>query len=223
MRWELTVHSLCYVTSYKHSHVFDSDPSGPTYQTFIRKNDEITLQTAALLNPSQSYSAFLSTDSVAILDTDADFILGSPSYSPSEIHARWGEPVDDPDETNMCCDFVPNPFKFGFCVTCQKQHDITCSGLIMSKKEFKKIARPAVAKTAANAANNPAALNASKSEVIEPRESDVDLALLLKQRRDILTKLERMQHQETKKDRTNSRRTKYSFVYFLNPYTDIHV
>jgi hypothetical protein len=137
---------------------------------------------------------------------DSDCILGSPPDSPTVIHARWGEPVDDPDEESVCTEYQPNPFKLGFCVNCQKQHDVTDSGDVVSKKEYKKIARPTVAKSAANALDNPAALaNAPASAVdaspsLPPggRESDVDLAALLQQRREVLLKLNRLEQEKAR-------------------------
>lgn len=131
---------------------------------------------------------------------DSDCILGSPPDSPTMIHARWGEPVDDPDEESVCTEFRPNPFKLGFCVNCQKQHEVTDGGSVVEKKEYKKIARPVISKTAANAAENPAAVR--YTERMEPqadRESDVDLAALLRQRRDILMKLSKIDQEQAKK------------------------
>ncbi|TMW64793.1 hypothetical protein Poli38472_008960 [Pythium oligandrum] len=131
---------------------------------------------------------------------DTDLILMSPPDSPDSpnvIHARWGEPADDPDESEICTDYRPNPFKKGFCINCQKQHDVTESGEVVTQKEYKKIARPTVSKTAANAADNPLAV-----ENLTPRnrESDVDLGALLRQRRDILLKLSKMESEKKRKE-----------------------
>jgi hypothetical protein len=139
---------------------------------------------------------FLGGDPIAMLTIDSDLILGSPPDSPSVIHARWGEPVDDPDEQGVCHEFKPNPFKLGFCVNCQKQHDIAESGEVVEKKKFKKIARPAVAKTATSALDNPAAL---KNATYHHKESDVDLALLLKHRRDTLLELSKLEKEKAKR------------------------
>jgi len=114
------------------------------------------------------------------------------------IHARWGEPVDDPEEEGICTDFEPNPFKLGFCINCQKQHEVQDNGKVAEKKEFKKIARPAVAKTAASALDNPAALQNARK--FQQRESDVDLAALLRQRRDILLKLNKLEQAKAKRN-----------------------
>lgn len=137
---------------------------------------------------------YLSTDTdrdLELTTMDSDLILASPPESPTVIHARWGEPVDDPDEEGVCTEFKPNPFKLGFCINCQKQHDVNANGDVESTKEYKKITRPTIAKYAANALDNPAAvLN------ITPRSQDaddVDLGELLKQRRDILAKLGQLQ------------------------------
>lgn len=126
---------------------------------------------------------------------DSDLILGSPINSPSMIHARWGEPVDDPDEESVCTDYRANPFKLGFCVNCQKQHDVTTGGDVVSEKNYKKISRPATSKTAANALDNPAAV---ENAPMPKRESDVDLAALLRQRRDILLKLSKLDQEKAK-------------------------
>nr|CCA18180.1 conserved hypothetical protein [Albugo laibachii Nc14] len=150
-------------------------------------------------------------DSVEILDFDSDLILGSPMDSPSVIHARWGEPVEDPEQMNTCMDFVPNPFKLGFCVNCQKQHEVTSTGDVVFTKEFKKICRPAVSKTAASALDNPAALNNILLAENE-RESDVDLALILRQRRDILLRLKRME-QDRKVAKPTSKRALSRSMY----------
>ncbi|GLD93460.1 hypothetical protein PINS_up002052 [Pythium insidiosum] len=131
----------------------------------------------------------MSHEPIELTHFDSDCILGTPPDSPSVIHARWGEPVDDPEESAVCTEFVANPFKLGFCVNCQKQHDVKENGDVVSEKEYKKIARPAVSKTAANALDNP---DAVKNLTPRGRESDVDLAALLKQRRDILLKLSKM-------------------------------
>lgn len=133
-----------------------------------------------------------------LVHLDSDCILQSPNESPKSptvIHARWGEPAEDPEEKEVCTEYRPNPFKLGFCVNCQKQHDVNENGDVASQKEYKKIARPTVSKTAANALDNPAAV-----ENLTPRnrESDVDLAALLQQRRDILLKLTKIEQEKTK-------------------------
>lgn len=133
---------------------------------------------------------------IELMHFDSDCILGSPLNSPSVIHARWGEPVDDPDEESVCTEFRPNPFKLGFCVNCQKQHDVTDGGDVVSEKNYKKIARPVTSRTAANALDNPAALD--NAPMPKDRESDVDLAALLAQRRDILLKLGKLEQEKAK-------------------------
>jgi hypothetical protein len=130
---------------------------------------------------------------------DSDCILQSPFDSPTSptvIHARWGEPADDPEKEEVCTEYRPNPFKLGFCVNCQKQHDVNENGDVAAEKEYKKIARPVVPKSAANALDNPAAV-----ENLTPRnrESDVDLTALLQQRRDILLKLTQMEQDKARK------------------------
>ncbi|DAZ94851.1 TPA: hypothetical protein N0F65_012540 [Lagenidium giganteum] len=142
---------------------------------------------------------YLAAVPIEMTHFDSDLILGSPLNSPSVIHARWGEPVDDPDEVSMCQDFQPNPFKLGFCVNCQKQHDVTTNGDVVAQKNYKKIARPAVAKTAASALDNPAALQKMAQPSNTSRESDVDLALLLRQRRDILMKLNKLDQEKARR------------------------
>uniref|UniRef100_K3WUG7 Uncharacterized protein n=1 Tax=Globisporangium ultimum (strain ATCC 200006 / CBS 805.95 / DAOM BR144) TaxID=431595 RepID=K3WUG7_GLOUD len=139
---------------------------------------------------------------IELMHFDSDCILGSPLNSPSVIHARWGEPVDDPDEESVCTEFRPNPFKLGFCVNCQKQHDVTAGGDVVSEKNYKKIARPVVSKTAANALDNPAALENAPAPK-ESRESDVDLAALLAQRRDILLKLGKLEQEKAMRATTH--------------------
>ncbi|RLN26475.1 hypothetical protein BBJ28_00020597 [Nothophytophthora sp. Chile5] len=147
---------------------------------------------------------YLAGDPVDLQPFDCDAILGSPINSPlnspSVIHARWGEPVDDPDEENVCTDFRPNPFKLGFCVNCQKQHDVDADGEVVAMKEYKKIARPTIAKYAANALDLPDAVppptRASISHLPEGgRESDIDLAQLLTQRREVLMRLNQIESQ----------------------------
>ncbi|RLN87336.1 hypothetical protein BBJ28_00016623 [Nothophytophthora sp. Chile5] len=147
---------------------------------------------------------YLAGDPVDLQPFDCDAILGSPLNSPlnspSVIHARWGEPVDDPDEENVCTDFRPNPFKLGFCVNCQKQHDVDADGEVVAMKEYKKIARPTIAKYAANALDLPDAVppptRASISHLPEGgRESDIDLAQLLTQRREVLMRLNQIESQ----------------------------
>ncbi|KAG7394084.1 hypothetical protein PHYBOEH_005844 [Phytophthora boehmeriae] len=158
---------------------------------------------------------YLAGDPIELQPFDSDCILGSPLNSPSVIHARWGEPVDDPDEENVCMDFVPNPFKLGFCVNCMKQHDVMDDGEVAEKKEYKKIARPTISKTAANALDNPSAIPIPRSSITmmmdSGRESDIDLAQLLAQRRDVLMKLDqldldrkRLQQQQTELKRQKS-------------------
>lgn len=146
---------------------------------------------------------------IELMHFDSDCILGSPINSPSVIHARWGEPVDDPDEESVCTDFRPNPFKLGFCVNCQKQHEVTTTGAVVSEKNYKKIARPVTSKTAANALDNPAALeNAPEPK----RESDVDLTALLRQRRDILLKLSKLDQEKAKTNALISSTTSKSTI-----------
>lgn len=142
---------------------------------------------------------YINQDTMDLMHVDSDCILQSPFDSPSSptvIHARWGEPADDPEEKEVCTEYRPNPFKLGFCVNCQKQHDVNENGDVAKSKEYKKIARPTVSKSAANALDNPAAV-----ENLTPRsrESDVDLAALLQQRRDILLKLTKMEQEKSKK------------------------
>lgn len=140
---------------------------------------------------------YLGGGDIELTHFDSDCILGSPPDTPTVIHARWGEPVDDPDEESVCTEYQPNPFKLGFCVNCQKQHDVSDGGDVASTKEYKKITRPTVAKYAANALDNPAAVaNAPLPSPQHPpggRESDVDLAALLQQRREVLLKLKRLE------------------------------
>lgn len=146
---------------------------------------------------------------IELMHFDSDCILGSPINSPSVIHARWGEPVDDPDEESVCTEFRPNPFKLGFCVNCQKQHEVTTTGAVVSEKNYKKIARPVTSKTAANALDNPAALDNAP----EPkRESDVDLTALLRQRRDILLKLSKLDQEKAKTNALISSTTSKSTI-----------
>lgn len=139
---------------------------------------------------------YLAGDPIELQPFDSDCILGSPPNSPSVIHARWGEPVDDPDEENVCTDFVPNPFKLGFCTNCMKQHDVREDGEVVEMKEYKRIARPTISKTAANALDNPSAIPIPRSSITMMeaggRESDIDLAQLLAQRRDVLSKLNQL-------------------------------
>ncbi|KAE8900158.1 hypothetical protein PF005_g21709 [Phytophthora fragariae] len=145
---------------------------------------------------------YLAGDPFELQPFDADCILGSPINSPSVIHARWGEPVDDPDEENLCTDFQPNPFKLGFCINCMKQHDVKEDGEVASMKEYKRIARPTIAKTAANALDNPSAIPIPRSSISMMseggRESDIDLAQLLAQRRDVLMKLNQLDQEKAK-------------------------
>ena len=115
--------------------------------------------------------------------------LGTPP-SPVEIHARWGEPADNPDEYSVCTDFEPNPFKLGFCRNCQRQHKVTTGGHVESIKVSNKIARPAVSKTATNA---------SQQDV--DRESDVDLAALLRERHRALANLARASKSKSRRHR----------------------
>lgn len=143
---------------------------------------------------------YLAGDPFELQPFDADCILGSPINSPSVIHARWGEPVDDPDEENLCLDFSPNPFKVGFCINCMKQHDVKENGEVATRKEYKRIARPTISKTAANALDNPSAIPIARSSITMMsdggRESDIDLAQLLAQRREVLARLNKLNHQK---------------------------
>ncbi|CAI5744003.1 unnamed protein product [Peronospora destructor] len=155
---------------------------------------------------------YLAGDPIELQPFDADCILGSPINSPSVIHARWGEPVDDPDEENLCTDFAPNPFKLGFCINCMKQHDVQDDGEVATRKEYKRIARPTISKTAANALDLPSAIPIPRSSItMMPdggRESDIDLAQLLAQRRDVLMrldKLDRLQKAELKRNQSTGR------------------
>ncbi|CAH0519944.1 unnamed protein product [Peronospora belbahrii] len=151
---------------------------------------------------------YLAGDPIQLQQFDADCILGSPINSPSVIHARWGEPVDDPDEENLCTDFSPNPFKLGFCINCMKQHDVQEDGVVASSKEYKRIARPTIAKTAANALELPSAIPIPRSSItMMPeggRESDIDLAQLLAQRRDVLMRLDKLDREKMKLKRNQS-------------------
>ncbi|KAG7382612.1 hypothetical protein PHYPSEUDO_004692 [Phytophthora pseudosyringae] len=145
---------------------------------------------------------YLVGDPFELQPFDADCILGSPINSPSVIHARWGEPVDDPDEESLCTDFEPNPFKLGFCINCMKQHDVRDDGEVVAMKEYKRIARPTISKTAANALDLPSAIPIPRSSItMMPeggRESDIDLAQLLAQRRDVLMRLGKIDQQKAK-------------------------
>ncbi|RMX62630.1 hypothetical protein DD238_007832 [Peronospora effusa] len=150
---------------------------------------------------------YLAGDPIELQPFDTDCILGSPINSPSVIHARWGEPVDDPDEENLCTDFAPNPFKLGFCINCMKQHDVRDDGEVSTRKEYKRIARPTISKTAANALDLPSAIPIPRSSItMMPdggRESDIDLAQLLAQRRDVLMRLDKLNRQEKTKLKKN--------------------
>ncbi|KAJ0398219.1 hypothetical protein P43SY_006351 [Pythium insidiosum] len=161
----------------------------------LRKKEQNNMPVTREEEEEATYNSYddpgcMSHEPIELTHFDSDCILGTPPDSPSVIHARWGEPVDDPEESAVCTEFVANPFKLGFCVNCQKQHDVKENGDVVSEKEYKKIARPAVSKTAANALDNP---DAVKNLTPRGRESDVDLAALLKQRRDILLKLSKME------------------------------
>lgn len=166
-----------------------------------RKDDQETVELEQDEEEDATYNSyedpgFLTAVPIELEHFDSDLILGSPINSPSVIHARWGEPVEDPEEVNVCTEYKPNPFKLGFCVNCQKQHDVNSQGQVEAQKNYKKITLPAVAKTAANAELNPAAVeNARPRE----RESDVDLAALLKQRRDIILKLRNLDMEKQKR------------------------
>ncbi|KAL3674935.1 hypothetical protein V7S43_000861 [Phytophthora oleae] len=151
---------------------------------------------------------YLAGDPIELQPFDVDCILGSPINSPSVIHARWGEPVDDPDEESLCTEFEPNPFKLGFCINCMKQHDVKDDGEVVAMKEYKRIARPTISKTAASALDNPSAIPIPRSSItMMPeggRESDIDLAQLLAQRRDVLMRLDKLDQQKTKIKRQQS-------------------
>lgn len=172
-------------------------------QTEARRKAPAMLEEEAPVYHSYEDPGYLGGD-IELTHFDSDCILGSPPDSPTVIHARWGEPVDDPDEESVCTEYTPNPFKLGFCVNCQKQHDVTDSGDVVSKKEYKKIARPVVSKTAANALDNPAALANANGPAMSPthppggRESDVDLAALLQQRREVLLKLNKLEQEKAR-------------------------
>ncbi|RHY03106.1 hypothetical protein DYB25_010337 [Aphanomyces astaci] len=143
------------------------------------------------------------TDEISI---DIDLILGHDFDSPGIIHARWGEPSEDDDE--VCMDYQANPFKVGFCINCQKQHEFTEAGEVKAIKEYKRISALNVWQlqlpTNPNISIAPEAMigvgrtNASYSQrnlrlstlSDGGRESDVDLTQILKQRRDILLKLQ---------------------------------
>ncbi|KAG6591001.1 uncharacterized protein IUM83_11245 [Phytophthora cinnamomi] len=171
---------------------------------------------AAPVYHSYEDPGYLAGDPIELQPFDADCILGSPINSPSVIHARWGEPVDDPDEENLCTDFQPNPFKLGFCINCMKQHDVRDDGEVVAMKEYKRIARPTIAKTAASALDNPSAIpipRSSMSMLSEGgRESDIDLAQLLAQRRDVLMKLSQLDQEKAKLRQLSARHTTINFA-----------
>ncbi|ETV99622.1 hypothetical protein H310_08272 [Aphanomyces invadans] len=153
------------------------------------------------------------TDEISI---DIDLILGNDVDSPGVIHARWGEPAVDPDEEEVCMDYQANPFKVGFCINCQKQHEFTATGEVKPTKEYKRIstfnvwqlqmpANPNIS-TAPEAMIGVGRKNISYSQrnlrlstlSDGGRESDIDLAEILKQRRDILLQLELVKQQQHK-------------------------
>ncbi|CAK4084270.1 unnamed protein product [Aphanomyces euteiches] len=144
---------------------------------------------------------------------DIDLILGNECDSPGVIHARWGEP--DPEDEEVCLEYKANPFKLGFCINCQKQHDLDESGEIRKTKEYKRIstftvwqlqlpANPNIS-IAPEAVVGVGRINASYSQrklrlsTLSDggggRESDIDLTEILKQRRDILLQLEEAKRQ----------------------------
>ena len=105
----------------------------------------------------------------------------------------------------MCSNFEPNPFKLGFCVNCQKQHQRDLeTGEIASSHLGQAIEPHSVAKKKPVRSKPTKYSCASpqphgEEEAYEPRESDVDLTALLQQRREILKLLEQKKSREKKK------------------------
>ncbi|KAF0696770.1 Aste57867_12491 [Aphanomyces stellatus] len=154
------------------------------------------------------------------ISIDIDLILGNEVDSPGVIHARWGESADDEEE--VCTEYKANPFKLGFCINCQKQHEMTESGEVKSTKEYKRISTFTVWQmqlpTNPNISIAPEArvgvgrLNMSYSQRLRlstlsdggGRESDVDLTEILRQRRDILLQLQQQKIPPTVSPREGS-------------------
>jgi hypothetical protein len=114
------------------------------------------------------------------------------------IHARWGELVVNPDEKTVCSNYEQNPFRIGFCVNCQRQHDFSASGHVLTTKEYKPI--PELNQWLLQHSLNPNIIvnpdavvgvgrpNMPKSRqknVDGHRESDIDLTKFLRQKGDI--------------------------------------
>ncbi|EQC41128.1 hypothetical protein SDRG_01107 [Saprolegnia diclina VS20] len=147
-----------------------------------------------------------------MMSIDIDLILGTPPDSPGVIHARWGEPVEDPDEEETCMDFKGNPFRVGFCINCQKQHEIDASGEVKTVLEYKRISHfnawqlqlpanpnisvhPDAVVGVGRANTSHSRRNLTFSNLSDSsRESDVDLTEILRQRRDILLKLQGLKY-----------------------------
>ncbi|OQR93331.1 hypothetical protein ACHHYP_02657 [Achlya hypogyna] len=148
-----------------------------------------------------------------MMSIDIDLILGTPPDSPGVIHARWGEPSEDPNEEETCMEFKGNPFRLGFCINCQKQHEVDASGVVKETLEYKRIshfnawqlqlpANPNISVAPeAMVGVGRSNVSTSRRNVLSrlsdsdcSRESDIDLTEILKQRRDILLKLQGMQY-----------------------------
>ncbi|KDO27580.1 hypothetical protein SPRG_06848 [Saprolegnia parasitica CBS 223.65] len=98
---------------------------------------------------------------------DLDSLLGE---SPP-IDARWGEGEVALEEE--CHEYKPNLFRKGFCMNCQKQHEVTDEGDISLTRRFTRIhVQPG--KTAASAEFNPLALPENSALSMELRRSRCD-------------------------------------------------
>ncbi|OQS06949.1 hypothetical protein THRCLA_01027 [Thraustotheca clavata] len=98
---------------------------------------------------------------------DLDSLLGD---SPP-IDARWGD--DEIALEEECQEYKPNLFRKGFCMNCQKQHQVTDEGDISLTRRFTRIhVQPN--KTAASAEFNPLALPENSALSMELRRSRCD-------------------------------------------------
>ncbi|OQR89756.1 hypothetical protein THRCLA_09594 [Thraustotheca clavata] len=178
--------------------------------------------------PMKKHELYRSDTTDEMTSIDIDLILGTPPDSPGVIHARWGEPAEDPDEEETCMDFKGNPFRVGFCINCQRQHEVDANGQVITTLEYKRISHfnawqlqlPAnpnmsvnpnavVGVGRANISNSKRNLRLSNMSD-SSRESDIDLTEILRQRRSILMKLQGLASPLKTKDQKQTKRTSTS-------------
>ncbi|RHY60830.1 hypothetical protein DYB28_007445 [Aphanomyces astaci] len=91
------------------------------------------------------------------------------------VDARWG--CDEPPSEELCQEYKPNVFRKGFCMNCQKRHDVSDDGHVASTKSFVRIHSPAMSPHAARAELNPLAEHSDLSVALTQAREDALMRL----------------------------------------------